>query len=55
VPEAVEGEEHKKKYMTYTRNSKRPNIHTGLHHHATMDEYGMPSNVDVLIFEDEHR
>ena len=43
------------KSKEYLNDQKRPNIHTALHYEATMTEFGMPSNVNVLIGEDKHR
>ena len=43
------------KAQEYTNDQRRPNVHTALHYEATMREYGMPSNVNVLIGEDKHR
>ncbi|KAM0795127.1 hypothetical protein BDR22DRAFT_872331 [Usnea florida] len=34
---------------------RRPNMHTALHYEAAMQEYGISSNLNVLIGEDKHR
>lgn len=39
----------------FSNDQKRPNIHAALHYEAVMKEYGMPSNVNVLIGKDKHR
>ena len=39
----------------YTNDKKRPNMHIALHYGDTMNEYGMPSNINFLIGEDKHR
>ncbi|KAL9036395.1 MAG: hypothetical protein Q9180_004325 [Flavoplaca navasiana] len=43
------------KGQEYENDQKRPNVHIALHYEDTMVEYGMPSNVNVLIGEDKHR
>ena len=45
----------KKQETQYMMDSKRPNVHVGLHYKEMMDEYGLPSNMNVLIGEDKHR
>ena len=45
----------KKQESQYAMDSKRPNVHVGVHYKEMMEEYGVPSNVNVLIGEDKHR
>lgn len=44
-----------KKAQEYDNDRKRPNMHIALHYEATIKEYGIPSNMNVLIGEDKHR
>ena len=39
----------------YTKAGERPNVHARLHYKAVVDEYGLASNINVLIGEDKHR
>jgi hypothetical protein len=41
------------KALVYLNDMKRPNVHTTLHYKALLDEYAMPSNLNVLIGEDK--
>ena len=43
------------KAQEYLNDQRRPNLHTTFHYEATMMEYDMPSNINVLIGEDKHR
>ena len=43
------------KALLYLNDMKRPNMHTALHYPAITEEYGIPSNCNVLIGEDKHR
>ena len=44
----------KEKVSEHLRNTKRPNIHVGLHYEQMMREYALPSMCNVLIGEDKH-
>ena len=50
-----EKEQRSKKAVEYANEQNRPNFHTALHLKAMMEEYGMPSNCNVLIGEEKHR
>jgi hypothetical protein len=41
--------------IQYSRDQARPNVHTGLHYPVIAAEYGLPSNVNVLIGEAQHK
>jgi hypothetical protein len=43
------------KAVAYERDLKQPNMHTALYYDSMSHEYGIPSNVNVLIGEDKHR
>ena len=43
------------KAQEFTNDQRRPNMHVAIHYEAVMQEYGMPSNLNVLIGEDKHR
>ena len=43
------------KAQEFKNDQRRPNVHVAVHYEAVMQEYGMPSNLNVLIGEDEHR
>ena len=43
------------KAQIYRNDQRRPNMHVAVHYEAVMLEYGMPSNLNVLIGEDKHR
>lgn len=45
----------KKQEAQYISDLQRPNVHTGLHYQDVLEEYGLPSNINVLIGEDKHR
>lgn len=49
--EATEGT----RAVQFQNDSKKPNVHIGLHYEDTMEEYGVPANAIVLIGEDKHR
>ncbi|KAN0085068.1 hypothetical protein V8E54_001535, partial [Elaphomyces granulatus] len=48
-------EAEKKRALQYTNDSKKPNVHIGLHYELVKDEYGLPSHIHVLIGEEKHR
>jgi len=48
-------EAEKKRALQYTNDSKKPNVHIGLHYELIKDEYGLPSHIHVLIGEEKHR
>jgi hypothetical protein len=55
MPTTAATDEDKKRAVQYLNDSKKPNMHAGLHYYQLMEEYGMPSNCNVLIGEDKHR
>ena len=55
IQSPVRSEKLSQKATEFMNDKARPNIHTTLHYEVSMNEYGMPSNVNVLINEDKHR
>ncbi|KAL9035756.1 MAG: hypothetical protein Q9180_004684 [Flavoplaca navasiana] len=43
------------KAQEYLNDRRRPNVHTAIHYGQTMEEFAIPSNINVLIGEDKHR
>lgn len=50
-----ETEPYNAKSEEYRNAAKRPNLHVGLHYPGELDEYGLTSHCNVLIYEDKHR
>ena len=50
-----DGSVEKKKAVQYLNDMKKPNVHTALHFAEVAKEFGLPSNVSVLIGEDKYR
>ena len=44
-----------KKSIRYRRDQERPNVHTGRHYPAIIQEYGLAANCNVLVGEQEHK
>ena len=57
VPLADSGENARvtNKSLEYRQDKGRPNVHIGLHYDAVIEEYGLPTQCNVLIGEDKHR
>lgn len=47
--------EEAQKAREYRQDKQRPNVHIGVYYEEIMNEYGLPSNCNVLIGEDKHR
>ena len=50
-----EADEVSKKTIRYRRDQERPNVHTGRHYPAIIQEYGLAANCNVLVGEQEHK
>ncbi|KAN0072697.1 hypothetical protein V8E54_008811 [Elaphomyces granulatus] len=48
-------EAEKKRALQYTNDSKKPNVHIGLHYELVKHKYGLLSHIHVLIGEEKHR
>ena len=49
------GKEFREKLDQAIRDSRRPNVHAGLHYEELAEEYGIPGNIQVLSGEAKHK
>ncbi|KAI8171048.1 hypothetical protein KHU50_005759 [Colletotrichum sp. SAR 10_65] len=50
-----QGQPMPKRAAQYEHDSRRPNVHIGIHYPQIMREYALPVNVNVLLGENQHR